>query len=294
MRKGTKATGTGGGITSLAALCVALVVAPAAAAPTPAGTTIRNVATLDLGTRTIASNEVALTVARLIDVAVVAVVPRAPIVDVRADVAFDVRNPGNAEQRILLVATVPGDATAAISVDGSPVDAIVLAPGEERRVVVTVGGLDRGAGDVAVSLGGTAAEGHGAPGSVIGDPAAGAIAGPGGAAAIATTVLTAAGGASAGPVLSKTQSVLAPDGSARVMPGATITYRLEARFDAPTPAVAIDDRIPLGTTFVPGSITLDGAAQADAARFDGTGVHVALGDVAGAAVHVVQFKVNIQ
>lgn len=265
---------------------VALSGPAAAATPTAAGTVIRNVATLSTAGDTVESNEVALTVLRMIDVAVAPVVARQPIAGVAADVAFVVRNTGNAEQRILLTA-----ATATPGVTVAPADdAVMLAAGEERRIVVRVDGLADAIRDATVTLTATVAEGHGAPGSIVAD----AIVGASGAQASGTTLLTRDAPASAGPVLTKSQTVLAPDGSARVMPGAIVTYRLEARFDAPTPAVAIDDPIPAGTTFVAGSIAIDGVAQPDARHFDGAAVHVALGDIAAASTRTVRFQVNIQ
>ena len=291
--------GNRGRMLRLAAPALIVAATPVQAA-TPAGTMIRNVATLDTGSQVVTSNEVVLTVARVIDVAVAPVVPRAPIgTDARQEVAFTVRNTGNAEERFDLSAGADAGATVAgIAVDGSATTAIVLAAGETRRVVVLVEGAAAASGDVRVALTAAATTGQGAPGSAIGD----AVVGPGGGRATGTAVLTRDGGggaAAGGPSLVKSQSVRAPDGSARVMPGAIVTYRLEARFDAATPAVAIDDRVPDGTAYVAGSMTLDGAAQSDAAdtdaaRFDGAAIHVALGDIAAPATRTVQFQVRIQ
>ena len=90
------------------------------------------------------------------------------------------------------------------------------------------------------------------------------------------------------------------------MRDSVITYTLEARFTDAVSGARIADPIPAGTAFVPGSLTLDGAPLSDAAdddagRFDaaggtaqGPGIAVALGQVAAASVHVVQFKAKIQ
>lgn len=268
-----------------------LVLAAPVVAQTPAGTVIRNVATLSVEGDTLRSNEVALTVAAVVDVAVEAVVPRGTIVDAAEQaVAFTVRNTGNAPERYDLAAVA--DARAA----GIEADHIELVPGEARVVAVTVAGA-AARDTVAVSLTATASRGHGTPGSAAGD----GIVGPGGASATATAILTRmpVSPGAAGPRLVKSDVVRAPDGSARVMPGATITYRLDAIFDAPVPAVAIDDRVPAGTVYVPGSLTLDGAVQSDAAdvdaaQFDGTAVHVALGDVTAPGTRTVQFQVRIK
>ncbi len=107
----------------------------------------------------------------------------------------------------------------------------------------------------------------------------------------------------------KSQSVRAADGSQNAVRDAVITYTLEARFSDAVTGARIVDPIPDGTVFVPGSLMLDGAAltdgaDGDAGRFEapgtqaGTtqrgGIAVALGQVAAASVHTVQFKTKIQ
>lgn len=290
----------------LAATALACALVPgsqAAAASTPAGQVIRNVATLTLGTQQqqVASNEVTLTVAHVVDVAVAAVVASRPQADVaREEVAFVVRNTGNAAERYRLsaAATPAGVSVIELVAEGLANGEIVLAAGEERRVVVALAGVRDAAGDATVTLTATAATGHGAPGTPVGE----AVIGAGGASASARAVLTRGTGAlspGAAPTLAKSQTVTAPDGSARPVSGAIVTYRLEAAFPVAAPAVVIDDAIPAGTVFVPGSVTLDGAAQSDAAdvdaaRFDGTAVRVALGDQPGGATRIVRFQVRIK
>ena len=105
-------------------------------------------------------------------------------------------------------------------------------------------------------------------------------------------------------MLLKSQSVRAADGSQTAVRDAVITYTLEARFTDAVTGARIADPIPVGTVFVPGSLTLDGAplsdgADDDAGRFDpssaqGAGVTVALGRVAAGSSHTVQFKAKIQ
>jgi uncharacterized repeat protein (TIGR01451 family) len=90
--------------------------------------------------------------------------------------------------------------------------------------------------------------------------------------------------------------VAGTDGARR---GGIITYTLEARFPGGARAAVIADLIPDGTTFVPGSLRLDDAVltdgtDADAGGFDGRGIAVALGDVATASTHTVQFEAQIQ
>lgn len=285
-----------------AVVCASLPCAGAASATAPAGQVIRNVATLTSGAQQqVASNEVTLTVAHVIDVAVTAVVPSRPQADVaREEVAFIVRNTGNAAERYLLsaAATPAGVTIAALAADGLADGAIVLAPGEDRRVTIALDGVRDAAGDATVALTAAATTGHGVPGTVFGE----AIVGAGGAIAEARAVLTRGSGALApglSPTLAKSQSVVAPDGSDRAISGSVVTYRLEASFPAATPAVVIDDAVPAGTDFVAGSVTLDGVVQsdavdADATHFDGNAVHVALGDQPGGSTRLVRFQVRIK
>ena len=301
-KRSVSTTRRGRHFAAAAVVCASLCCAGAAEASTPAGQVIRNVAMLTTGAQQqVASNEVTLTVAHVIDVAVVAPVPSRPQADVaREEVAFVVRNTGNAAERFLLsaAATPAGVTVAGLAADGLADGAIVLAPGEERGVIVSLDGVRDAAGDATVTLTATAATGHGVPGTVFGE----AIVGAGGASAAARAVLTRGTGALApglAPTLAKSQSVVAPDGSDRAVAGAIVTYRLEASFPAATPAVAIDDAVPAGTDFVAGSVTLDGvvqsdAADADATRFDGAAVHVALGDQPAGTTRVVRFQVRIK
>ncbi len=101
--------------------------------------------------------------------------------------------------------------------------------------------------------------------------------------------------------LIKSQSVRAPDGSAAAVPDAIISYRLAlATTGRETLTEAeIADAIPAGTLYVPASITIDGVAasdakDSDAALFDGTAIHVALGDINQPTTRVVTFQVKIQ
>ncbi len=317
----------------IAALIPCAVSAPAAAqggtaataaaqgvtpATTAAGTRIDNTASLAFGqaddARRVTSNTVSLVVDERLDVTIAA--DHAVLAVVAADAVlpagFMVANTGNGAGAFALAASADRDmivAGLAIDSDGDGAydaarDAVLaggtitLAAGERRRVFVLVRNAVQAGGRVALSV--TAAKGHGTPGTVVAGAGQGggdAIVGPTGASATAATTLV--GGADAAPRLDKFQSVVAPDGTPRARPGAIITYRLEARFAGPTPAVAITDAIPAGTVFVPGSITLDGrpltdAADADLAAFDGSTVRVAIGDVAAAGVRTVQFQTRIQ
>lgn len=137
-----------------------------------------------------------------------------------------------------------------------------------------------------------AVTGAGTPGTVFagaGDGGGDAVVGPTGARA---ELIVPSAVQDASPTLTKTQSVLGPDGSARAVRGAVISYTLVARFSAPTTGARIDDPVPAGTTYVPGSLSLDGTAQTDPGTA-GT-IAVALGDIPAAGTRTLQFKVRIQ
>ncbi|MBO9545460.1 DUF11 domain-containing protein [Caulobacter sp.] len=100
--------------------------------------------------------------------------------------------------------------------------------------------------------------------------------------------------------LIKTQTVVDVAGGSRAAPGSIVTYSLEAKFGIGANArnVKISDAIPAGSTYVPGSLTADGAAltdaeDGDAGRFAGGSVEVALGDVEARTSRTVTFKVRI-
>ena len=100
--------------------------------------------------------------------------------------------------------------------------------------------------------------------------------------------------------LIKSQSVTDTAGGTRAIPGSIVTYSLEARFGAGAGArqVKVSDAIPAGSTYVPGSLTVDGAPlsdadDGDAGRFAAGAVEVALGDVDAKTSRFVTFKVRI-
>ncbi|MHA6722412.1 hypothetical protein [Sphingomonas sp. RS2018] len=295
----------------MAALCCTAAM-PAAADVTPAGTSIVNVAGLTFGpadARTaITSNSVALRVDAVLDVSIV---PRVSQVTVDGaatsiPVVFVVTNLGNGTERF----TLDADAGAAITIvadadgDGAYDPAkdratdITLAAGESGTVFAILPGPVTGVARVSASA--TATTGHGAPGTVVPASAPGgidAVVGQTGAAATAQADVVATDPAA--PSLVKSQAVRAPDGSARAVRGAIVTYQLEARFTAAAPAAVLTDDVPAGTRFVPGSITLDGAPLTDAddgddGGFDGRTVRVALGDIATAgAIRTIRFQTTI-
>lgn len=305
----------------VAALCVAPAYAqtnPTSPGPTASGSRISNTAnasfTTDAGETRIASNTVTLTVDQVIEAAITANAPAVPAAPTLTAVGFVVSNPGNATERYSLSATVDvagveiagfavdsdGNGSYDAAVDAALTDATLnLDSGARRRIFVLVRNAASAPKDVTVTATVAANRGHGAPGTVIagaGDNGVDVVVGGTGGQASASARIT---GDAATPSLLKSQTVLAPNGTARVMPGSIITYQIEARFPLPVRAPEITDVIPDGVDFVPGSMTLDGqpltdAAGDDAGTFDGTQVRVALGDQAGTSTRIVRFQTKIR
>lgn len=300
-----------------AALCLCLVPGIASAA-TRAGTGIANTATLtwnDGTPRSVPSNTVTVTTAELLDVTIAADQPTIAVTGGATVAAgFVVTNTGNgAENFTLTVASnQSGVAVTRVAIDsdndgaydpakdqllaaGAPLS---IAPGASVRVFVLVDGSQVVA-PTRITASVAATTGNGTPGTVFagaGEGGSDAVVGSTGAAASATAVLTPPSGL---PTLVKSQSVFAPDGSARAVRGAIITYRIVANLPAATRGAVIDDPIPAGTDYVAGSLLLDDRAvtdarDTDAGTVDATGVHVTLGDVATAGTRTIQFSVKIQ
>jgi uncharacterized repeat protein (TIGR01451 family) len=290
--------------------------APAFADATAGGTQIANTASLSFQdggvARRISSNTVTLGVDVLLDVIVAAEHPTtAPVADAPTPVPFLLTNGGNAQDTFALTGSIDQAGATVVGIaadtdnDGnySAADAMIttatvtLAPNERRRLFVLVRPV-AGGPDSTVSLAAVSNTGNGVAGTVFTGAGIGgvvAVVGHTGARATAHSLLTAQ---SSAPQLEKSQTVLAPDGSATPWRGAIITYRLNARFPNATNAVELQDAIPAGTVFIAGSITLDGApltdgADGDQASFDGAAVHVTLGNVTAAAVRTVTFQARI-
>jgi uncharacterized repeat protein (TIGR01451 family) len=150
------------------------------------------------------------------------------------------------------------------------------------------------------SLAAVATTGSGAPGTAF--PGAGtgggdAVVGATGAAAtdqngyvapMTTTTFT------------KTQSVSDPFGGSTPTAGAIVTYTLTFTVGGTGSADngLISDPIPVNTTYVAGSLTLNGSpltdnADADAGRFTGTAIEVSLGTLAAPTIQTVTLQVLI-
>lgn len=295
-----------------------------AQAQVAAGTVITNVANLQIpgangGDRTIASNPATLTVGELLDVALVRSngATGAVAADAGSVAAATLTNRGNGTEAFVVAAS-PADAAVrvrliAVDVDGDgrfdPQRDRVLgddhltppvASGATLALLVVLDPAGPGAADTALAVTATAATGSGAAGTVYagrGDGGGDAIVGSTGAAAQLS--IPVAGTPAAAPRFEKTQSVRAPDGSSAAMRGSIVTYTLAATFAGAITGARIHDGVPAGTTYVAGSLRLDGttlsdAADADAGGFDAGAIDVALGDVPAAARRTVTFQVKIQ
>lgn len=303
----------------------------ALAAGTPAGSLIDNEASATFdgpgGTpTTVTSNKVSLRVDELLDVTVASADPG----DVAATpgsagrvLSFTLTNSGNGSEAFTLgtrsavggddfdpaVTSVvldsdgngaydPGSDTVYVAGSNDP----VLAPDASLRVFVissVPGGVaDGGRGQVDLTA--AAKTGTGAPGTSFTGQ------GQGGGDAIVGT--TGADGedkgffavSAAALSFTKSASVADPFGGTSPVPGGTITYTLTATVNGSGTLtnVRIADPIPTGSTYAPGSLTLNGAALTDAADSDAGevasgGVAVRLGTVAAGAAQIVTFKVRI-
>lgn len=313
----------------IGASTLAMVPESALAAGTRAGTLIENTAsaTYDVGPTQISvdSNTNTVRVDELID----AVVDWSDSADVTTlpgstgqVLAFSITNNGNGEESFSLstVSTLGGDdydptVTTIVIDDGDgvyePGQDTVYVPGSNDPVLqpdasVTIFVLsttptgaddgDRGG----VRLVAASRTGTGAPGTSFAGQGEG-----GGDAVIGTT-----GGdgsddgfyavSAATVALTKSAVVLNQFGNADPIPGATITYTIEATTtgSGSLANLAINDAIPSGTTYVAGSLRLGAtvltdATDADAGRFASNAITVSLGTVPGGQTRTVTFQVTI-
>lgn len=280
----------------------------AAAAQTTAATVIRNSADVRFDVDGMAgrttSNEDRLIVGERLDIRLAAGAPPLRTADRTVQIGFTLTNAGNGTEAFHLA--IDG-AAAGLTLDQvlhgdrrlADGDTGAIAPGEAITLVALFTVADATAVPGSVTIDARAITGSGAAGSVFdgrGDGGGDAVVGPTGARARLTIAVDPA---AAEATFEKSQSVAAPDGSARPVRGAVVTYRLVARFGAAVRGARIDDPIPAGTRYAPGSLRIDDgpatdAADADAGACDGRRVTVALGDPTPAAVRTVQFQVIIQ
>lgn len=302
---------------------------PICAWASQAGTTINNVATLQFlkgdAPVSLTSNVVSVRVQEILDVRVDTPEPRVSVESgaIAQPMAFIVTNTGNGEESFALTADTglagdgfdPAFVEIIIDTNGDgvldrAVDAAyrpgqnppILAAGASVTVWV-ICDIPAGLTDDTlglVSLTATSVSGQGVAGAVLtgrGDDGVDAVIG----ATTATASATAAyriGKPKA--ELIKTQTVIDALGGARALPGSVIVYSLQARFGQ-GPAirqVVIADNTPAGSTYLPGTLRLDGelltdAADGDAGDVTNGAVQVRIGDVTAPVSRTVTFKVRI-
>jgi uncharacterized repeat protein (TIGR01451 family) len=313
----------------LGALHAAALPVPVAAAPAPAGVIIESTAEAtyaDAGViRTINSNTVQVRVDELLGVAA-ASVDAGPVIarPGTAVLTFEASNIGNGPEAIALevVTAVAGNAfdtaleSIATDTNGNGVydpgiDTILANPsvtvslpaGESETifVILTVpAGMADGAQST-VNLIARTATGTGAPGTLLaaaGEGGTDAIIGLSGGMAVATGELVASVST---VTLIKSASVADPFGGSTPLPGATITYQIEALVSgsATVDGLVITDTIPENTRYVANSLTLDSAplsddAGDDAGEASAAGIAVDLGSVPGGTSRNVTFAVLIE
>lgn len=310
------------------AIAAALITTPAHAGGVKAGTLIENTASATYdggaGPVTIPSNTITVKVDELLDVTVTSrdsgPVSAAPG---SAVLTFELTNTGNGPEAYTLTANpaVAGndfDTTVngiAVDTNGNGVydpgvDQMLTGPATTAAiaadasltvfVLVTIPGGVADGDQSDVSLLAEAVTGTGAPGTAFAGQGAGggnAIVGSTGANAAAT------GSLSVGITdvdLIKSATVRDPFGGTGIVPGATITYaiRAEVRGSGSVSDLVVTDAAPADTTYVAGSLKLDGAtltdaADADAGRSSTSGISVDLGTVSGGSSHTVTFQVTI-
>lgn len=313
-------------VTALALLAGAAAT-PAAASGVAAGVLIDNTAsatyTDSTGTQTVTSNTVTLKVDEVLDVAVASQESGAVPATTSAVLRYNVTNTGNGPETFTLTAdpAVTGNAFNA-TVTGLAIDvnangvfdagidtaltngatSPVLGADASLRVLVLVN-IPAGAAPNATSkvqLGAQATTGSGSAGTLF----AGAGVGGGDAVVGASTASSNAQATlianSVAVRLIKSAVVADPFGGARPVPSAIITYTIVADVTGSgnVTGLAVTDAIPAGTTYQPGTLTLEGAALSDPADGDAgqagaAGIAVQLGTIAASATRTVTFKVKI-
>jgi uncharacterized repeat protein (TIGR01451 family) len=301
------------------------------AAGTLAGTNIENIATASYdtgsGTVDIQSNTAVILVDELLDVTVASTdagdVPTTPGAT-NSVLSYRITNNGNGPEAFRLTPNVAnsGDdfdpTLAQVVIDtnnngvyDAGVDTIyvagtndpLLAPDQSITIFILSNiAASQANGDRAnVSLLASAVTGTGAPGTTFagaGEGGGNAVVGTSGADGEASGFLRVD---AASVTLAKSATVADPFGGTNAVPGATITYSILATVSGAGSLnnLVINDPIPVGTTYVAGSITLQAAgltdaADADAGSFNGTRVSVQLGNVPAGETRTVTFQTVIQ
>lgn len=301
----------------------------ALAAGVTAGTLIENTAVASYddgaGARTINSNTVTVRVDELLDVTLTSLDP-GPITTRPGDavLTFELTNQGNGPEAFRFTANpaVAGNdfdvVVRSIAIDSNgngvydegvdqiltaPETTAILAPDTVLTVFVLVTvPVDAADAEISnVDLTAEAVTGSGAPGTVFAGQGV-----DGGDAIVGTTgaIATARGALIVGVAnveLIKSVTLRDPFGGTSAVPGtiATFTIRAEVTGTGTINDLVITDLIPEGTTYAPGTLTLDGAALSDAedgdagSASDTAGIAVDLGDVVATANRSVTFDVVI-
>jgi uncharacterized repeat protein (TIGR01451 family) len=318
-------------LAALTAVSAGICASPALAAGTLAGTSITNVATatyeLTNGDEaSVDSNIVTLKVDELLDVGVAWSDPS----DVAGSAGgagqllkFTVTNGGNGTESFTLgtIANGGGDdfdpSVTSVVLDSNGngaydagVDTIYASGSNDPQLdpdqsitVFVLSSIPAGAGDGQrgrIDLTAVARTGSGAPGASF----AGLGQGGGDAVVGATGADSEDDGyyrvARASVAFVKSAAVADAFGGTAAAPGSTVTYTLAATVSG-TGSLAnlrVSDPVPAGTTYKPGSLTLEGApltdaADADSGSFTGTAINVGLGTVAAGATRTITFQVKI-
>lgn len=314
--------------TSLSFAVAAMTVAvPAMAAGVPAGSLIENTATAtytaNSTTQSVDSNTVTLKIDEVLDVATASQESGPVAATTDAVLRFKVTNTGNGPESFTLTANpaVTGNAFnatvtgLAIDVNGDGVydagvdtaltnganSAVLPSDGSINvLVLVTIPGGAAANATSKVELSAASTTGTGAPGTLFaGAGLAGGDAVVGASTALQVTQATVTV-SKVTVALAKSASIADPFGGTRPVPNAVITYRIVADVSGTgsVTGLAVTDAIPTGTTYQPGTLTLEGAAlsdgaDADAGQASAAGVAVQLGTIAAGAQRTVTFKVKI-
>lgn len=307
---------------------LAFTAAPAHAEGVSAGTLIENTASATFedgdGPRTIDSNTVTLAVDELLDVTVTSL-DTGPIGVTPGEtvLTFELTNTGNGPEAFELTAnpavtgndfdtTIDGIAvdTNGNGVYDPGVDTILTGPEttavlaeDENITVFVIATVPAGVADTEqsdIELTAEAVTGTGAPGTEFtgqGVNGVDAIVGLTGADDSATGSLVAG---ITTVELVKAASIVDPFGGTSAVPGSVVTFTITANVSGSGSVdnLVIADAVPADTSYLPGTLTLDGAAMTDASGDDAgeasaTAISVDLGTVAGGASHAVTFDVSI-
>ena len=310
------------------ALATAFAATTAYATGVTAGTQIANTATAtyDSGAASVSiqSNTVTVRVDELLNVAVASLSANPTTAGSGTTVlTYQVTNTGNGPEAFDLAAdpAVAGNSfdptvqsividsngngiydagTDVILASGTPTPS--LAPDTSLTVFVltTLPGSATDSQTGQVRLTATSSTGSGAPGTVFaGQGAGGSDAVVGASTALANALATEIARLAA-VNLTKSATIRDPFGTQQPVPGAIVTYALLATVSGAGSAsnLNVTDVIPVGTSYQPGTLTLDGVALSDAADGDtgqasAAGIAVSLGTLAGGSSKTVAFKVKI-